>query len=147
MTQQTTHGHTNTASVLAIIGGVLMVLAGLIFVAVSAIIIPHLPSMYFSTNSTTTISSTAVQGFASFIIGGLGAFGLISGAIVLGSGVMLQVNPNRRRAWGVLILVFSVLSFLGTGGFIVGAVLGIVGGILALTWKPSIQQDGSGRPG
>jgi len=122
-----------------------MVLAGLIFVAVSAIIIPHLSPSYFQTNSTTTISPAAVQGFASFIIGGLGAFGLISGAIVMGSGVMLQVNPSRRRAWGVLILVFSVLSFLGTGGFVVGAVLGIVGGILALTWKPSSQMGGLGK--
>jgi len=116
-----------------------MVLAGLIFVAVSAIIIPHLPSTYFSTNSTVAITPAAVQGFASFIIGGLGAFGLISGAIVLGSGVMLQVSPARRRAWGVLILVFSVLSLLGTGGFVVGAVLGIVGGAMALTWKPPTQ--------
>ena len=124
-----------------------MVLAGLIFVAISAIIIPHLPPVYFHTNSTRTISPAAVQGFASFIIGGLGAFGLVSGIIVLGSGVMLQVNPGRRRAWGVLILVFSVLSFLGTGGFVAGAVLGIVGGILALTWKPPVAQGGPGGTG
>jgi hypothetical protein len=37
----------------------------------------------------------------------------------------------------VLILVFSILSFIGLGGFVVGAILGIVGGVLALRWKPS----------
>jgi len=34
------------------------------------------------------------------------------------------------------VLVFSVLSLLGMGGFFIGAVFGIVGGMLALTWKP-----------
>ena len=71
------------------------------------------------------------------MIGGLGAFGLVSGIIVLTSAIMLQVNPSSsRRTWGVLILVLSVLSFLGTGGFVAGAILGIIGGIKALTWKP-----------
>src|SRR2546426_7471759 len=88
-------------------------------------------------NSTFTFSPALIQGFASFVIGGLGAFGLVSGIIVLTSAIMLQVNPSSsRRTWGVLILVLSVLSFLGTGGFVAGAILGIIGGIKALTWKP-----------
>ena len=124
------------ASILALVGGTLMVLIGLLLVAVSVFIIPYLPSSYFSSNSTVTLSPTTIQRFASFVGGGLGAFGLISGTIVLASAVMLQVNPSRRRTWGVLILVFSVLSFLGTGGLVVGAILGIVGGVKALTWKP-----------
>ncbi len=116
-----------------------MVLAGFLLVAVSAFIIPHLASSFFShvqPNSTGRFSPATIQGFASFVIGGLGAFGLISGIIVLASAVMLQVNLSGRRTWGVLILVFSVLSFLGTGGFVAGAILGIVGGVKALTWKP-----------
>ena len=116
-----------------------MILGGLLFAAVSIFIIPHLPSSFFSQASTTTISPTAIQGLASFVVGALGAFGLTSGIIVTASAVLLQVDPIRRRTWGVLILVFSVLSFLGTGGFVVGAVLGIVGGIKALRWKPQDQ--------
>jgi len=115
-----------------------MILGGLLFVAVSVFIMPNLPSSYFkTTNRTMTLSPAAIQGFASFVVGGLGMFGLISGIIVATSAVMLQTNPARRRTWGVLILIFSVLSFLGTGGFVIGAILGIVGGILTLTWKPS----------
>jgi len=49
---------------------------------------------------------------------------------------MLLANSGQPRTWSVLILVFSVLSFVGMGGFIVGAVLGIVGGALVLKWKP-----------
>jgi len=47
--------------------------------------------------------------------------------------------PDQQRTWGVLILVFSVLSFLGLGGFVVGAILGIVGGVFALRWKPAVR--------
>jgi hypothetical protein len=36
----------------------------------------------------------------------------------------------------VLILVFSILSFLGMGGFFVGGVIGIIAGALALSWNP-----------
>ena len=34
--------------------------------------------------------------------------------------------------FGVLILVFSVLSFFGSGGFVIGAILGIIGGVMTL---------------
>jgi len=49
---------------------------------------------------------------------------------------MLLAKVGARRTWGILILVFSVLSFVGLGGFVVGAIFGIVGGVLALRWKP-----------
>jgi hypothetical protein len=116
-----------------------MILVGLLLAAVSIFIIQHLPSSYFSSNSTVMLTPATIQQFASFVVGGLGAFGLISGIIVLTSAVMLQANPSKRRTWGVLILVFSVLSFLGTGGLVVGAILGIAGGVMALTWKPPTQ--------
>jgi hypothetical protein len=58
---------------------------------------------------------------------------------VLVSALVLLTNSSQRRTLGVLILVFSVLSFLGLGGFVVGAILGVAGGILTLTWKPPTQ--------
>lgn len=61
--------------------------------------------------------------------------GLISGIIVLGSGIMLRINPGQSVVFGLLILVFSVLSFFGSGGFVAGAVLGIIGGIMTLRWR------------
>lgn len=117
-----------------------MILGGLLFILVSVFVIPHLPTTFFHANSTVMFTPGAIQGIASFVVGGLGTFGLISGIIVLVSAIMLQVSPGRSRTWGVLILVFSVLSFLGTGGFVVGAILGVVGGVLALRWKPPATQ-------
>ena len=53
------------------------------------------------------------------------------------SATMLLAKVGERRTWGILILVFSVLSFIGLGGLVVGALLGIVGGIMTLRWKPA----------
>jgi len=50
---------------------------------------------------------------------------------------MLQSRPDQVQTWGVLILVFAVVSFFSMGGFLIGAILGIVAGILALTWRPA----------
>jgi hypothetical protein len=69
---------------------------------------------------------------------GLMLVGLASGIIVIVGAVMLDARPTDHFAWGVIILVFSVTSFLGMGGFIVGAILGIVGGAFAISWRPML---------
>ena len=58
--------------------------------------------------------------------------GVVSGAFVLLGALMMSSRPSESSKWGVIVLVFSVLSFFGMGGFLIGAVLGIVGGILAI---------------
>ena len=50
---------------------------------------------------------------------------------------MIYNQPAKATAWGALILAFSILSLFGMGGFYFGAILGVVGGALAITWKPS----------
>ncbi len=63
--------------------------------------------------------------------------GLVSGIIIIVGALMLQSRPDQAQTWGILILVFSIISIFGMGGFIIGALLGLAGGILALTWRPS----------
>ena len=63
--------------------------------------------------------------------------GLVSGVIITIGSVMLNARPSEHNAWGMIILVFSIISLLGMGGFLVGAILGIVGGALAINWKPT----------
>ena len=137
MTQKTTSGYPKTASILALVGGILIILAGMLLMAVSAVILPHLD--YTNLNPPPQLTQRSMPGIVSGIVGVMGLFGLVSGVIVLVSAVILLTNPSQRKNWGVLILVFSVMSFLGLGGFIVGAILGIVGGILTLRWKPPTQ--------
>jgi hypothetical protein len=157
MTQET---HPNKASVLAIVAGSLMVAAATILLIVSAYIMPHINDFiaqgirsgafnvtspnfnntFFNHVNSTNFLSSAVPGFVGGIVTSVGLFGLVSGIVVLVSGVMLRTSPSQRTLWGTLILVFSVLSFLGTGGFIVGAILGIIGGVMALTWHSPTGQ-------
>lgn len=76
-----------------------------------------------------------MQGYGGWFYGAA-AIGLISGIVILVGAVMLYTRPSQAATWGVVVLVFSILSFFGMGGYFVGAILGAVGGILALTWHP-----------
>ena len=67
-----------------------------------------------------------------------GLLGLIFGAIVIISAFMLNSKPQEHTTWGMLIVIFSVLSIFGSamGGFGIGLVLGLIDGALAMAWKP-----------
>ena len=133
MVQKSASEYPNLPSVLALIGGALIVLVALILLTVSIVILPHLNY----TNFTPPRGYTGNPGnIASGFVGALSVFGLVCGIIVLLSAIMLRFMPSQRQTWGIFILVFSILSFFGFGGFIVGAVLGIVGAVMILRWKP-----------
>ena len=67
---------------------------------------------------------------------GANVVGVISGIVVLLGAIMIYVRPANVSTWGLLVLIFSILSFFGMGGFFIGAILGIIGGALALAWRP-----------
>ena len=68
-------------------------------------------------------------------MGGLWYIGLIAGVVVVISALMLSSRPEEHATWGTLIIVFSIISIFGMGGFFIGAILGIAGGALALSWR------------
>jgi len=78
-------------------------------------------------------------GMMGLAFGVMGILGLVFGVIVIISAIMLNSKPQEHTTWGTLIVIFSVLSIVGSamGGFGIGLVLGLVGGVLAITWKPS----------
>jgi len=107
------------AGVLSIIGGVFILLGGIAEIAVGS---------YVS-------SLTYAEGGGAII--GIGALGVIFGLIILVLGVRLLSNPDGNVTYGILILVFAFLSLVSFfGGFVIGFLLALIGGILALTWKP-----------
>src|SRR5437667_11328226 len=66
-----------------------------------------------------------------------GIIGVINGLLVIIFGVLLYMQPQRHVAWGVLVLVLSIASWLTTiGGFFIGFILALIGGILGIAWKP-----------
>jgi len=78
-----------------------------------------------------------MQGFGGWFYG-IAAIGIIAGVLVLFSAIMMCDRPRQMATWGALILALSVVSFFGAGGFFVGAVLGVVGGIMALAWREAL---------
>ena len=62
----------------------------------------------------------------------IAVIGLICGALVLLGAVLLHTRPVNGKAWGIMIIVFSIPSVVTGGGFIVGFILGIIGGAKAL---------------
>ena len=57
-------------------------------------------------------------------------------ALVFFAAIMLRFKPENKKAWGILIIVFSIPSVITGGGFIIGFILGIIGGVKAFRWKP-----------
>lgn len=66
----------------------------------------------------------------------LGLLGLASGTMVILGAVLIYTRPAESQVWGAIVLAFSLVSILGSmGGFLVGLILSVVGGSLALSWK------------
>jgi hypothetical protein len=63
--------------------------------------------------------------------------GLICGIFVLLGAILLHNKPANKRAWGIMIIIFSIPSIITGGGLIIGFILGIVGGVFALLQKPN----------
>ena len=72
------------------------------------------------------------QQFASGIIAS-SLVGIVFGAVVIVGAVLMYKKPLQTRQWGVIVLVASALSFVGMGGFMIGAILGVIAGVIALT--------------
>lgn len=107
------------AFVLSLIGGIFVLLAGVVI---------------------------GVIGFALTLpLGGFGAalglLGIAWGVIIIIGAVMMNSRPEQHTMWGVIVLVFSFVSFVGAiGGFFIGFLLALIGGILGITWKPTQPQ-------
>jgi len=52
---------------------------------------------------------------------------------------MRKGEPGKVRTWSIIVLVVSVMGLITGAGFFIGAILGLVGGILGLTWKSPAQ--------
>jgi len=106
----------NAAFALSLVGGALIVLGG-----VSELILAYtLPNIYATV--------------ASFYI--FGWIGVALGAVVVLFGGLTFVRPQHHVVFGAIVVIASLLSVVAYWGFVVGLVLGLVGGVLAITWTP-----------
>ncbi len=127
-----------TAFVLSLVGGVFILLGGGMMSTIGSFGFGGM--MGFGGMGGMMDPGFGMMGWTGF--GLFGILGLIFGAIVVISAIMLNSKPQEHATWGTLIVLFSVLSIFGgaMGGFGVGLILGLIGGVLALTWKPTETQ-------
>jgi hypothetical protein len=60
--------------------------------------------------------------------------GFVAGILMIIGGALMYL-PGKERAGAAIVFIFSLVSLIILGGFIVGAVLGIVGAALGLARK------------
>ncbi|MGD0070827.1 MAG: zinc-ribbon domain-containing protein [Candidatus Bathyarchaeia archaeon] len=115
------------AYVLSLIGGIFGLLISLAFIALGVIAYMALsPSYYYSPY----YGYSGIFGLDYAILIGLGAWMLITSILIIVFASKLKANPMEHSKWGALIIVFSIIGL--------GGLFGIIGGILALVYKPVI---------
>ncbi|UCD93051.1 MAG: zinc ribbon domain-containing protein [Methanobacteriota archaeon] len=97
---------------LALAGGILILIFGVIY------------AMFFE-----------LIGGPIFLLLVFSILGVIGGSIIIIGAIFAHGAYRSRTAWGIVIVVMATLSFLAGGGLIVGAILGILGGIFFIAWK------------
>ncbi len=103
------------AVMLVLVGGILVLLGGILFAALGAAL----------------FSLIQLAGVGSL----LGIIGIVSGlAMIFSAFMMWSTDPMRVRMWGVIAIIFSLLSIANGGGFVIGFILGVVGSIMAFAY-------------
>ena len=109
---------------LSLISGLLIV-CNAVAVGVAGTYFPWIFPTLPGSDNNTTIPFTTIAVIA-----------LISGALILFAVTMLRIKPENKKALGILIILFSIPSVITGGGFIIGFILGIIGGVKIVRWKP-----------
>jgi Family of unknown function (DUF6114) len=70
------------------------------------------------------------------IVSGLFLLGLLVGILTIGMGLLMIFVPSGHTVWGAITVVLAITSILvALGGFIVGFLLALIGGVIAIRWK------------
>ncbi|MEV4294999.1 DUF6114 domain-containing protein [Microbispora rosea] len=79
--------------------------------------------------------------------GTVGATYLIALVLII-LGLMVWLQPGQRAFLGVVAVLVSIASFVyaNLGGFLIGMLLGLVGGALAVAWTPAETTEGGAAP-
>lgn len=74
----------------------------------------------------------------SLVPGSLIWLGVLVGVLIAVFGLFVWLQPSLRYLLGTLIIVFALGSFMSSdfGGLLVGMLLGLVAGALAIAWTP-----------
>lgn len=64
----------------------------------------------------------------------VGAIAIVFAVLIIIAAYFIY-NPETEVIGGVLVLIFSALSIIAGGGWLIGLILGIIGGVICLIKK------------
>jgi hypothetical protein len=105
------------ACVLASLGGALLVLEGFAALVGASLL------------AAVGVSAPGVAGLAALLV--------LDGILVLLIGFFLLFNPRSHQGCGIALVTLGTLSLPLGGGFFLGAVVTLVGGVLAIVFRPT----------
>lgn len=75
------------------------------------------------------------------VAGWIFLLGIFAGLLTLVSGLLMLLVPAGHTVWGALAIIMALVSIpAALAGFVIGFLLALVGGILAITWKPPVDR-------
>lgn len=105
--------------IISLIGGIIILINGIMFFAMAEFL---------------ETLGTSIPIFVADIFAGLAAVGVLFAILVI-IGAILIYMPGKETIGGILVIIFSILSIVIGGGFLIGLILGIIGGALGLAKK------------
>jgi len=93
MAQKTAVEYPSLPSILALIGGAIILLFAVLLLAVSIVILPHLN---YTTVTTPHGYTGSISSLVSGIVAAAASFGLVCGIIILISAIALRLTPHHR---------------------------------------------------
>lgn len=118
------------AFVLSLIGGIFILLGAMVYLVFG---------LFISATSSMIPFVGVVGGAVGGVIVVYGILGLVWSILVIyGATLISSGETDKVRTGSILVLIFSIISWFGAGGgFFIGFILGLIGAILGLIWKPS----------
>jgi hypothetical protein len=127
-----------TSYILSLIGGLIVLLYSLFSLVMFALYGPYWGGIggWMTGMMGSYHDFMGIYGASTEFLAAISILGLVSGVVMVIGAAMLRAHPKEHTMWGTVIIVFSAISFLGMGGFFIGALLGIIGGAFAISYRP-----------
>lgn len=123
------------SSILSIIGGALMVAGGILALSMFGIWtqagMPGWDRGMMGGGGGWSMMMSG--GFMWSAVGTMAAISIGAGIVSIVGGYSIYKKPQGSSQWGIAILISGIVGLFGMSGFFVGPIVGIIGGILALT--------------
>jgi len=104
---------------LSLIAGIILVLFGLITYLLETIILSDVIWTDVFPFSVDVIFATTLS--------------LVAGVIIIVTSIFMFIKKEYIRSFGIVVLIFSIIACFGMGIFTIGGIIGITGGVFAIT--------------